>query len=115
MQNRIFVTLRTLSNTSGVILAVLSLLHPESGSYTHLRAHETAANRGISKNKHRIYRNFNQWRTAILLSFGYDPLECPDCKHKMVLLELYYKHKRVPLEELYEKVMSNSLGKRSSA
>ena len=31
-----------------------------------------------------------------------------DCKHKMVLLELYYKHKRVPLEELYEKVMSNS-------
>ena len=42
-------------------------------------------------------------------------LECPDCKHKMVLLELYYKHKRVPLEELYEKVMSNSLGKRSSA
>lgn len=30
MQNRIFVTLRTLSNTSGVILAVLSLLHPES-------------------------------------------------------------------------------------
>ena len=30
MQSRIFVTLRTLSNTSGVILAVLSLLHPES-------------------------------------------------------------------------------------
>lgn len=30
MQNRIFETLRTLSNTSGVILAVLSLLHPES-------------------------------------------------------------------------------------
>lgn len=164
MQNRIFVTLRTLSNTSGVILAVLSLLHPESttmmgdtvtfhynrhednkyieetlpaidfikrlirhipekhfkmirygGLYARHREIDKTLFRAISKNKHRIYRNFNQWRTAILLSFGYDPLECPDCKHKMVLLELYYKHKRVPLEELYEKVMSNSLGKRSSA
>ncbi len=165
MQSRIFVTLRTLSNTSGVILAVLSLLHPGIDNYDgdtvtfHYNRHEdnkyieetlpaidfiqkinppypreTLQNdsiwraympdtgksinplfRAISKNKHRIYRNFNQWRTAILLSFGYDPLECPDCKHKMVLLELYYKHKHVPLEELYEKVMSNSLGKRSSA
>ena len=58
---------------------------------------------------------FNQWRTAILSSFGYDPLECPDCKHKMMFLELYYNHKRVSLEELYEKAMSKSRGKRSSA
>ena len=85
------------------------------GLYAKHREIDKTLFRAISKNKHRIYRNFNQWRTAILLSFGYDPLECPDCKHKMVLLELYYKHKRVPLEELYEKVMSNSLGKRSSA
>lgn len=166
MQSRIFVTLRTLSNTSGVILAVLRpviatsridnydgdtvtfhynrhednkyieetlpaidfikrlIRHiPEKhfkmirygGLYARHREIDKTLFRAISKNKHRIYRNFNQWRTAILLSFGYDPLECPDCKHKMVLLELYYKHKRVPLEELYEKVMSNSLGKRSSA
>ncbi|MFR7848252.1 MAG: transposase [Coprococcus phoceensis] len=33
-----------------------------------------------------IYRSFNQWRTAILL-FGYDPLECPNCKQKMELWE----------------------------
>ena len=59
--------------------------------------------------------SFNQWRTAILSSFGYDPLECPDCKHKMMFLELYYNHKRVSLEELYEKAMSKSRGKRSSA
>ena len=85
------------------------------GLYARHREIDKTLFRAISKNKHRIYRNFNQWRTAILLSFGYDPLECPDCKHKMVLLELYYKHKRVPLEELYEKVMSNSLGKRFSA
>ena len=39
-------------------------------------------------------------------SFGYDPLECPSCKHKMVFLELYYNHKRVSLKELYGKAMS---------
>ncbi|MFQ7354586.1 MAG: hypothetical protein ACLROG_07355 [Coprococcus phoceensis] len=49
------------------------------------------------------------------LLFGYDPLECPNCKHKMELLELYYNHKRVSLEELYERAMSKSFGKRSSA
>lgn len=32
-----------------------------------------------------------------------DPLECPVCKHKMEFLELYYAHKRVSLEEMYEK------------
>ena len=67
--------------------------------------------RSISKEKHRIYQSF----TSILLSFGYDPLECPVCKHKMEFLELYYAHKRVSLEEMYEKAMSRSRGKRSSA
>ena len=43
------------------------------------------------------------------------PLECPHCKHKMEFLELYYNHKRVSLEELYEKAMSKFLGKRSSS
>ena len=71
--------------------------------------------RSISKEKHRIYRSFHQWRTSILLSFGYDPPECPVCKHKMEFLELYYAHKRVSLEEMYEKAMSRSRGKRSSA
>lgn len=51
----------------------------------------------------------------MLSSFGYDSLKCPDCQHKMVLLELYYNHKRVSLEELYEKAMPKSRGKRSSA
>ncbi|MFQ7353982.1 MAG: hypothetical protein ACLROG_03945 [Coprococcus phoceensis] len=53
--------------------------------------------------------------TAILSSFGYDPLECPNCKHENGALELYYNHKRVSLEELYERAMSKSFGKRSSA
>ena len=34
---------------------------------------------------------------------------------KWMFLELYYNHKRVSLEELYEKAMSKSRGKRSSA
>ena len=71
--------------------------------------------RAISKSKHHIYRSFNQWRTPILSSFGYDPLVCPDCQHRMEFLELYFNHQRVSLEEMYEKVMSKSRGKRSSA
>jgi len=83
--------------------------------YARHRKIDSKLHRAISKSKHPIYRSFNQWRTAILSSFGYDPLECPDCKHKMMFLELYYNHKRVSLEELYEKAMSKSRGKRSSA
>ena len=85
------------------------------GLYASLRKIDSKLHRAISKSKHPIYRSFNQWRTAILSSFGYDPLECPDCKHKMMFLDLYYNHNRVSLEELYEKAMSKSRGKRSSA
>ena len=85
------------------------------GLYARHRKTDEKLYRAISKSKHRICRSFNQWRTAILSSFGYDPLECPNCKHKMELLELYYNHKRVSLEELYERAMSKSFGKRSSA
>ena len=49
------------------------------------------------------------------IHFGYDPLVCPDCQHRMEFLELYFNHQRVSLEEMYEKVMSKSRGKRSSA
>lgn len=55
---------------------------------------------GISKEKHHFYRSFKQWRTAIPSAFGYDPLECPDCKHEMVFLELYFNHRGVSLEEM---------------
>ena len=69
----------------------------------------------ISKQKRPILRNFNHWRNAILSSFGYDPLECPICRLKMEFLELYFNHQRLSLEELYERSMSRSRGKRSSA
>ncbi len=64
--------------------------------------------------KHRIVQSFNQWRTAILLTFGNDPLKC-ECGTTMLFLELYLNHQRVTLEETYEKVMSRSRGRRSSA
>ena len=85
------------------------------GIYARHREIDSKLYRAISKSKHHIYRSYNQWRTAILSSFGYDPLTCPDCQHKMEFLELYFNHQRVSLEELYEKAMSKSRGKRSSA
>lgn len=84
------------------------------GLYARHRKTDSSLSHAIPKQKHRIYRSFNQWRTAILISFGYDPLECPACGHKMELLELYYNHRRVSLEELYERAMSKSPGKDSS-
>ena len=85
------------------------------GIYARHRESDKRLRRAISREKHHIFRSFNQWRNAILISFGYDPLECPDCKHNMKLLELYYNHQRVSLEEMYEKAMSTSRGMRSSA
>ena len=85
------------------------------GLYARHRKIDSKLRCSIHPSKHRFYRSFNQWRTAILSSFGYDPLKCPDCGHTMVFLELYYNHHRVSLEELYKRAMSKSLGKRSSA
>ena len=85
------------------------------GIYARHRKIDKQLHRAISKEKQPFFRNYNQWRLSILSSFGYDPLECPCCKHTMQVLELYYNHKRVSLEEMYEKAMSKSRGKRSSA
>lgn len=84
------------------------------GIYARHREIDKKLRRAVSREKHRIYRSFNQWRSAILFSFGYDPLKC-ECGATMLFLELYFNHKRVSLEEMYEKVMSRSRGKRSSA
>ena len=61
---------------------------------------------GIHKSKHRFIKSFTKWRQDILLSFGYDPLFCPHCKKEMALIEVYYRHKRVSLQELYERTMA---------
>ena len=84
------------------------------GIYARHREIDKKLLRTISRKKHHIYRSFNPWCAAILSSFGYDPLKC-ECGSTMLFLELYFKHKRVSLEEMYESVMSRSRGKRSSA
>lgn len=85
------------------------------GLYARHRESDKKLSRAISREKHAFLRSFNEWRTAILSSFGYDPLKCPECGATMVFLELYFKHGRVSLEELYERAMSKARGKRSSA
>ena len=82
------------------------------GLYARHRKIDKKLHRAISREKHHIYRSFNRWRQAISLSFGYDPLKCPDCGSTMSVLELYYNHKRVSLEEMYEKAMSKARRKR---
>ena len=84
------------------------------GIYARRRDLDKKLRRTISREKHPIYRSFNQWSASILSSFGYDPLKC-ECGTTMLFLELYHNHKRVSLEEMYEKAMSRSRGKRSSA
>jgi len=84
------------------------------GLYARRRPLDKQLHRAISQEKHPFYRSFNQWRNAILSAFGYDPLKC-ECGTTMLFLELYFNHKPVSLEEMYEKVMSRSRGRRSSA
>ena len=84
------------------------------GLYARHRDIDKKLFRAISREKHQLYRSFNQWRTSIFTSFVYDPLKC-ECGTTMLFLELYFNHKRISLEEMYENVMSRSRGKRSSA
>ena len=64
-----------------------------------------ARQRKIDKNLHRlrtpeqgrIFATFTRWREAILLTFGYNPIQCPNCKETMEILEIYHNHHRVSL------------------
>lgn len=73
------------------------------GLYARHREKDKSLTPAIHKSKHKTIRSFTMWRNNILISFGYDPLCCPNCKHTMSLTDVYYNHKRVSLEELYEK------------
>lgn len=78
------------------------------GLYARHREIDQKLFKAVPKSKHQIIRSFTKWREDILLSFGYDPLTCPKCKNEMEFVELYHNHKRVPLEELYEKAMAKA-------
>ena len=78
------------------------------GLYARHRKSDENLHKAVPKSKRRFLLDFNTWRKLILISFGYDPLQCPKCNHKMQFLKLYYKHMPVSLEELYERVMVKS-------
>ena len=76
------------------------------GLYARHRSEDKHLRRAITKEKHRFFLSLKRWRNCICMSFGYDPIQCPCCKKTMVILEIYYDHQRVPLDEMYERVMS---------
>lgn len=76
------------------------------GLYARHREIDKTLHKTIHRSKHRILLDLNKWRVLFLLSFGYDPLQCPKCGHTMEFLELYHNHKRVSLVELYERAMA---------
>ena len=73
------------------------------GLYARHREKDKTLTLAIHKSKRKTIQSFTMWRNNILISFGYDPLCCPNCKHTMSLTDVYYNHKRVSLEELYER------------
>lgn len=75
------------------------------GLYARHRDKDKSLRKAIPESKQAFLQSFTKWRNNILLSFGYDPLVCPKCGHEMLFVELFYDHRRVPLEELYERAM----------
>ena len=73
------------------------------GIYARHHKQEKNLRRCISPEKRKFLSGIQDWRTSILLSFGYDPLRCPDCGTSMSVLEVY--HKKTALFERYRKVM----------
>lgn len=78
------------------------------GLYARHRKTDQFLYKAIPKSKHRMMRSFTKWRNDILLSFGYDPLNCPNCNHEMILMELHFNRHRVSLQELYERAMAKA-------
>ena len=78
------------------------------GIYARNRESDKTLTRAIAKEKHKFLLSFHTWCQCIVSSFGYDPLSCPCCGKTMLFLALYFKHKPVPLHELYERVMRKS-------
>ena len=76
------------------------------GLYARNRSLDNSLNKLIPSSRHKILLAFNTWRNRIASCFGYDPIQCPNCKKQMELLDLYYKHTKVSLEDLYERTMA---------
>ena len=73
------------------------------GIYAKHHKQEKKLHKCISPEKRKFLRSIQDWRNSILLTFGYDPLRCPNCGTFMSVLEVYYK--KTALFEQYRKVM----------
>ena len=83
------------------------------GIYARHRDTDKQLRRAMSKEKHRYWLSFNRWRSLFSHSMGYDPLKCSCCGEEMVFLEMYHKHQRLSLNEMYERVMAKYRRSRS--
>ena len=73
------------------------------GIYAKHHKQEKNLRKCLSKQKQHYLSKLLDWRNLILLTFGYDPLRCPECGTFMLVLEVY--HKKTALFERYRKVM----------
>lgn len=73
------------------------------GIYAKHHKQEKNLRKCLSNEKRKFFRSLLDWRNSILLSFGYDPLRCPECGTSMLVLEVYYK--KTALFERYRKAM----------
>lgn len=85
------------------------------GLYARHRTLDKKLRHAVPNHLRSLHRSFTKWKNAIFIAFGYNPLKCPVCGARMKFHDLYFAHRRVSLESLYEKVMSSSRGIRSSA
>ena len=76
------------------------------GLYARHRDIDKHLRKSIHPCKHEFLLSLVKWRNNIALSFGYDPLYCDKCKGTMTLTDLYFNHKRVPLEDMYERAIA---------
>ena len=78
------------------------------GIYAKHHKQEKKLRRCISPEKRKFLSSIQDWRTSILLSFGYDPLRCPACGTSMSVLEVYHKkmHCLNGIERLWDMVSS---------
>lgn len=73
------------------------------GIYSRHRDIDKNLRRQHTSEQRRIFTSFTRWRESILLSFGYDPLQCPKCNSQLEILDIYHNHHRVSLPDLYER------------
>ena len=73
------------------------------GIYAMHHKQESKLFKSLSKQKREFMRSLMDWQNSILLSFGYDPLKCPECGTDMLVLEVY--HKKTALFEQYRRQM----------